>query len=117
ILVLGPTIELSRLRSNVFAEVVDRIGVSWDEMFGRLQKYKEREGHCRGLPKHRENGFRLGIWVAVQRRNADKVTASRRQRAAAECTIRRPARACRAWVAYGEPSAPHVARYARPACR
>ncbi len=31
--------------------------------------------------------------------------------------IRRPARACRAWAAYGEPSAPHVARYARPACR
>jgi hypothetical protein len=37
--------------------------------------------------------------------------------AAAECTNRRPARACRAWAAYGEPSAPHVARYARPACR
>ena len=30
-------------------------------------------------------------------------------------TIRRSARARRAWAAYGEPSAPHVARYARPA--
>jgi predicted helicase len=28
--ILGPTIELSRLSSNIFAEVVDRIGVSWD---------------------------------------------------------------------------------------
>src|SRR5262249_43434028 len=33
--------------------------------------------------------------------------------AAAECTIRRPARACRAWAAYGGPSAPRVARCAR----
>ena len=36
---------------------------------------------------------------------------------AAGCTIRRSAIACRAWAAYREPSAPRVARYARPACR
>jgi predicted helicase len=29
--VLGPSIELSTLRSNIFVEVVDRIGVRWDE--------------------------------------------------------------------------------------
>ena len=34
--VIGPSIELSALRSNICAEVVDRVGVSWDEMFGRL---------------------------------------------------------------------------------
>jgi len=37
--------------------------------------------------------------------------------AAAGCMIRRSAIACRAWAAYGGPSAPRVARYARPACR
>src|SRR5215831_592150 len=36
--------------------------------------------------------------------------------AAAGCKIRWSARACRAWAAYGGPSAPRVARYARPAC-
>jgi hypothetical protein len=72
--VLGPTIELSRLRSNVFAEVVDRIGVSWDEMFGRLQKYTEREGHCRVPAKHKENGFHLGSWVDRQRQSKDQST-------------------------------------------
>ena len=70
--VLGPTIELSRLRSNVFAVVLDRIGVSWDEMFGRLQKYKEREGHCRVPAKYKENGIPLGSWVDRQRQSKDQ---------------------------------------------
>jgi hypothetical protein len=35
--------------------------------------------------------------------------------AAAGCKIRWSARACRAWAAYGGPSAPRVAKYARPA--
>src|SRR5262252_4401488 len=37
--------------------------------------------------------------------------------AAAGCTIRRPATACFVWVVYWGPSAPRVARCARPACR
>jgi predicted helicase len=78
--VLGPTIELSRLRSNVFAEVLDRIGVSWDEMFGRLQKYKEHEGHCRVPVTHKENGFSLGFWVRDQRQNKQTLSEARRQR-------------------------------------
>ena len=40
--VLGPSIELSTLRSNIFAEIVDRIGVSWDESYGRLKLYREQ---------------------------------------------------------------------------
>src|SRR5262249_7181816 len=34
--VLGPSVELSALRSNICAEIVDEIGVSWDEWYGRL---------------------------------------------------------------------------------
>jgi hypothetical protein len=77
--VLGPTIELSRLRSNVFAQVLDRIGVSWHEMFGRLQKYKEREGHCCVPKLYKENGFRLGQWVSNQRRQKQTLSEARRQ--------------------------------------
>src|SRR5262249_16189091 len=65
--VLGPSIELSALSSNIFAEIVDRIGVSWDEWYGRFQLYSQREGHCRVPQGHRENGFGLGHWVSVQR--------------------------------------------------
>jgi superfamily II DNA or RNA helicase len=143
--VLGPPIELSALRANICAEIVDAIGVSWDEMFGRLQLfrdmhehcrvpatfndkklakwvlhqrnfankgtlsefrrrrledigfewdpletdwadglryltiYKKREGHCRVLATHKENGFPLGQWVRTQRGNAETLSAPRRQ--------------------------------------
>ena len=144
--VLGPSIELSALRSNICAEIVDRVGVSWDEMFGRLllfrgthghcrvplaykdkklgkwvkhqrsfankgnlltfrkqrlddigfewdlhetdwaegfrylTMYKEREGDCLAPVDHKENGFRLGGWIRTQRRNADTMSTSRRER-------------------------------------
>src|SRR5262249_18404236 len=78
--VLGPTIDLSQLKSNIFAEIVDRIGVSWDEHFGCLEAYKEREGHCHAPQGHQENGFRLGLWVVNQRMRASALSDERRQR-------------------------------------
>src|SRR3984893_14495881 len=66
--VLGPTLDLSQLRSNIFAEIVDRIGVGWDEYFGCLKEYKEREGHCRASQRHQENGLSIWLWVVNQRR-------------------------------------------------
>jgi Helicase associated domain len=65
--VLGPSIELSKLTSNIFAQIVDAIGVSWDESYGRLKAYKDRVGDCRVPVDHMENGFRLGNWVRTQR--------------------------------------------------
>jgi predicted helicase len=49
--VLGPTIDLSQLRSNIFAEIVEGIGTRWDECYGRLKAYWAREGHCL-VPRH-----------------------------------------------------------------
>jgi superfamily II DNA or RNA helicase len=45
--VVGPSIELSALRANIFAEIVDTLGESWDEMFGRLRTFREEYQHCR----------------------------------------------------------------------
>jgi hypothetical protein len=78
--VLGPSVELSTLRSNIFVEVVDRIGVRWDEWYGCIKRYKEREGHCRVPFAHIENGLRLGFWVNVQRTNGNLLSADRRRR-------------------------------------
>jgi predicted helicase len=80
--VLGPSIELSALRSNICAEIVDEIGASWDEWYGRLARYKDREGHCRAPQKHIENGSRLGQWVSIQRQRQNKgvLSEDRRQR-------------------------------------
>ena len=78
--VLGPTLDLSQLRSNIFAEIVDRIGVGWDEYFGCLKEYKEREGHCRVSQRHQENGLSLGLWVVNQRMRASVLSSERRRR-------------------------------------
>jgi superfamily II DNA/RNA helicase len=78
--VLGPTIELSQLRLNIFAEIVESIGVSWDEWYGRLKAYKERKGDCRVPDKYQQSGFRLGQWVGVQRRSKDTMSGERRER-------------------------------------
>jgi superfamily II DNA or RNA helicase len=54
---------------------LDALGFSWDphvsqweEGYAALQKYHAREGHCRVPQGHREDGFKLGTWVSVQRR-------------------------------------------------
>src|SRR5262249_11913844 len=58
----------------------EAIGVTWDQWYGRLQAYKDREGHCRVPALHIEDGFALGRWVDVQRQNKDRLSAARRQR-------------------------------------
>jgi hypothetical protein len=78
--VLGLTIDLSELKSNIFAEIVDRIGVSWDERFGALLRFKEREGHCRVKGEHVEGAINLGNWVDVQRQTKATMSADRRRR-------------------------------------
>jgi superfamily II DNA or RNA helicase len=78
--VCGPSIELSTLRLNIFAEIADAIGVSWDEWYGGLQSYRKREGHCRVPARYEENGFRLGGWVDHQRQIRESLSEARRQR-------------------------------------
>jgi len=65
--VIGPMIGLDELTRSIYVESVDRLGESWDEWYGRLVKFKQREGHCLVPKNHLENGFRLGVWVSNQR--------------------------------------------------
>jgi len=67
--VLGPLLDLENLTKNILVEAVDRLGSSWDEFFGRLVSYKNRNGHCKVPALHVENGFKLGRWVDRQRQN------------------------------------------------
>jgi len=68
--VMGPPIELSALRSNICAEVVDRVGVSWDEMFGRLLLFRDTHVHCRVPIGYKDE--KLANWVSNQRALAIK---------------------------------------------
>ena len=65
--VIGPTVDLVRLTTSISVALVDRIGISWDEWYGRLVKYKKREGNCLVPALHNDNGYPLGQWVSKQR--------------------------------------------------
>lgn len=95
--VLGPEISLDVLRGAVSTAIVDSLGVTWDEMYGRLVMFQRANGHCR-VPKEykTEDGYRLGRWVGFQRTNKDKMDPERRRRLDAlgfewDASQRRPA--------------------------
>jgi hypothetical protein len=87
---LGQWVVTRRSHSQTLSEArrqqLDELGFVWDpretkwaEGFRYLTIYKEREGHCRVPQSHKENGFRLGHWVAKQRKNKDGLPVERRQ--------------------------------------
>ena len=46
---------------------------AWNRGVAALLAFREREGHCAVPRFHKENGYRLGQWVAVQRYNQDNL--------------------------------------------
>ena len=78
--VIGPAVDLERLNVSISVAIADRIGISWDEWYGMLKAYKQREGHCRVPDLHREQNYRLGRWVANQRKKEGTLSPERRQR-------------------------------------
>ena len=79
--VLGPTIALSELRAAVSVAVVDRLGTSWDEMYGHLVAYFRSNGDCLVPVRYKtEEGYRLGSWVNHQRDNRNGMSQALRDR-------------------------------------
>jgi hypothetical protein len=77
---LGPQVRFDKLVQSIAVEITDRLGVSWDEMYGRLVSFRAREGHCRVPGGHKEDGNNLGQWVGTQRRVKDSLSQERLQR-------------------------------------
>jgi superfamily II DNA or RNA helicase len=65
--VIGPYVNLEQLQSSIFAETVDHLGSSWDEWYGRLQKYNEKFGNCLVPTDFKDGEYSLGKWVGAQR--------------------------------------------------
>lgn len=68
-------------------QLLDRIGFvldayesRWEKGFAALVKFKARKGHCRVPWGHIEGKFRLGQWVALQRKAKDKMLSKHRRR-------------------------------------
>ena len=77
--VIGPRVEFDCLSSSIGIEIADRIGVNWDEWFGLLLKFKQREGHCRVAQRHFEGTHNLGQWVSQQRLLKETMSAEQRR--------------------------------------
>ena len=69
--VIGPRISLDRLRSNIFVRVIDRLGLTWDEYYGKLVRFKKLRGNC-NVPQLWEADPSLGSWVNTQRQDKAK---------------------------------------------
>lgn len=75
--VIGHLVGLDELANSIYIEAVDRLGESWDEWFGKLVKFFNREGHCNVPIKYHEDEFRLGQWVGVQRAKRGELSENR----------------------------------------
>ena len=62
--VLGPEVSLELLRNAVSTAIVDRLGVTWDERYGELRRYKDRFGDC-NVPIAWSENPKLATWVAT----------------------------------------------------
>lgn len=86
---LGQWVSVQRLNKDAMpterGSRLDEIGFVWDERehfwkkcFTALTKFRAREGHCRVSSFHMERKFKLGQWVATQRRSKGKMPAKRK---------------------------------------
>lgn len=78
--VIGPAIDLNELKESIGVEIVDRLGMGWDEWYGLLQKFYKREGTCLVAQKHQENESKLGNWVNAQRASKNRLSTDRIKR-------------------------------------
>ena len=67
-------------RLDALGFVRSQFTAQWEEGFSFLARFHQREGHCRVPRNHREHGYPLGQWVAVQRKKKDTISSERCQR-------------------------------------
>jgi hypothetical protein len=70
-----------RARLDALGFVWDQLSAQWDEGFKHLEAFAKEQGHCR-VPRDfvTADGHRLGLWVMVQRRQEDRISADRKAR-------------------------------------
>jgi len=76
--ILGPSLTLDAMRQFITTACLDKLGVTWDERFGELIKFKERFGDC-NVPQLDAEYEQLANWVSNQRslRKVKKISPQR----------------------------------------
>jgi superfamily II DNA or RNA helicase len=75
--VIGSFIDLDKLRYSICVAATDRLGASWDEWYGVLKLFNDREGHTNVPYRHLEGEYPLGRWVQSQRQNRESLAFDR----------------------------------------
>ena len=68
-----------RKRLDELGFVWDVSDANWEEGFSYLKCYKERVGDCRVPISHKEDGFRLGVWVRSLRQRKNRLSTAHRE--------------------------------------
>jgi uncharacterized cupin superfamily protein len=58
----------------------DPLAENWESHFAALERFYQREGHCRVATSHQEDGLKLGAWVSKQRTAKNKLSPERIER-------------------------------------
>jgi superfamily II DNA or RNA helicase len=69
---IGPYLNLQEISANVYTEIVNQLGISWDFWFGLLQKYSDVNHTSRIHADLKYEGLAIGRWVSSQRQNYKK---------------------------------------------
>jgi len=81
VMMIGPRVELSRVVESVETKLVDTLGSSWDEWFGRLLQYSKLNGDCLVPVAYEDQyGNKLGRWVVKQRSGEKNKTETQREK-------------------------------------
>jgi Helicase associated domain len=78
--VLGPDVSLDVLRIAVNTALVNGLGVTWDERYGELMRFRDEHGHCEVPRQVTPAGTQLGVWCHNQRKRRYSMVPERRSR-------------------------------------
>ncbi len=67
----------TRLQKIIFVTIIDKIGSSWNEMYGRLCSFKEKNHHCNVPVKYENKSLRLWVWTQRGLYNKQKLSEAR----------------------------------------
>ena len=76
-----PTSVNEEFAQSLRAHLVAQTTESWMFWYGLLEAFVKEHGHCRVARRYKtDDGYRLGLWVSVQRSTKDTMDPDRRQR-------------------------------------